>query len=549
MPLPPAKPVAPPFPPLWFVLVLPAIAAFMLYVPTLSAGFLSDDYSQLHAFDGCDGVPAVGACIARLFVSGMSAPSYQYRPLVMASFAVNAMLGADPYLWHLVNVALHAANAALTALLASQLVGSRTNHARYAALAAGWLFAWFAPGVEAVAWVAARFDDMALLFMLIAACAFVASRRWNDGFAIASLAATALAFMSKEAAAIGVVLIAALAWWKQPYSASLTRNAVRAAIATAPFLVVAAAYFVFRAVLFGDAFRVYPGVSPLRALATGEWLAALPGIVPWSDRALPGTEARIAFALSGLALAGCAIVAASRERAAARAFCVVATTVAVSFALVLAQLRWPPNGEGGRVLYAIGAVAVLGLALPLATAGPRLRALAWLCATVLLASEYVLAHEGVERWVQAGRDARALAASLAGTAASTAADGYAFVVIPDHVGAIPFGRNAQGGFILPPVQAQPLSSRLIVQTPDGLAQWPDLFERDIVGRLRREPLASVVANLRTPKVSPPYALPDRYFCWSPVARALVRLPAIHENGLASWAAEWARALDAAGCIP
>ncbi len=167
-------------------------------------------------------------------------------------------------------------------------------------------------------------------------------------------------------------------------------------------------------------FASMPALSPLRALATGEWLAALPGIVPWSAAALPETEARIAFAFSGLALAGCAIVAASRERAAARALCVVATTVAISFALVLAQLRWPPNGEGGRVLYAIGAIAVLGLALPLATAGPRLRALAWLCATVLLASEYLLAHEGVERWVQAGRDARALAAALAETAASTA---------------------------------------------------------------------------------------------------------------------------------
>ena len=547
MPLPPAKPVAPPFPPLWFVFVLPALAAVALYIPTLAAGFLSDDYSQLHAFDGCEGMRGFGACIARLFVSGMSAPSYQYRPLGMASFAVNAWLGADPYFWHLVNVALHAANAALIALLASQLVGNRTIHARYAALAAGWLFAWFAPGIEAVAWVAARFDDMALFFMLIAACAFVASRRWTDAFGLTSLAATILAFLCKEAAAIGIVLIAALAWWKEPGRAPLLRYAVRAAVAAAPWLFVAAAYFVFRAVLFGDAFRVYPGASPLRALVTGEWLVALPGIVSWSAAALPETGARIGFACSALALAGCAIVAGLRERAAARAFAVVAATVAIGFALVLAQLRWPGNGEGGRVLYAIGAVAALGLALPLAAAGPRLRALAWSCATVLLASEYLLAHEGVLRWVQAGDDARALAAALAATAAATPAEGYAFVVIPDHVGAIPFGRNAQGGLIVPPVQAQPLSSRLIVQTPDGLAQWPDLIERDIIGRLRREPLARVVANLRPPKVSPPYALPDRYFCWSPHARALVPLPSIADAGLANWDATFARALDAAGC--
>ncbi len=547
MPLPPAKRPTAPFPPLWFLLVLPAIAAFALYVPTLSAGFLSDDYSQLHAFDGCDGIRGVGACLAHLFVSGMSAPSYQYRPLVMASFALNAVLGSDPFFWHLVNVALHAANAALVALLALQLGGRDTIHARYAALAAGWLFAWFAPGVEAVAWVAARFDAMALFFVLLAASAFVASRRWSDGFGLASLAATILAFMSKEAAAIGVVLIVALAWRKQPGGAGWMRNGLRTLVAAAPWLLVAAAYFVWRAALFGDAFRVYAGVSPLRALLTGEWLVSLPGIVGWSRLALPGPEARSVFASSGLALAGCAIVAALRERAAARSLVVVVVTVATSFALVLAQLRWPPNGEGGRVLYAIGAIAALGLALPLATAGPRLRALAWACATVLLASEYVLARETVERWVQAGNGARALAAALEETAAATPADGYAFVVIPDHVGTVPFGRNAQGGLIVPPVQARPLSSKLIVQTPDGLAQWPDLFERDIVGRLRRDPLGSVVANLSAPRMPPPHAFPDRYFCWNPRAGALVRLPAIHESGRSRWDETLARALDAAGC--
>jgi hypothetical protein len=547
MPLPPPKSSATSFPPLWFVLVVPALAAIALYAPTLAAGFLSDDYSHLHAFDGCEGVRGFSACVAHLFVSGMSAPSYQYRPLGTASFALNSMLSAAPYFWHLVNVGLHAANAALVALLAAQLMVERTTHARYAALAAGWLFAWFAPGVEAVAWVAARFDGLALFFMLTAGCAFIASRRWNDGFAFASLMATIFAFLSKEAAAIGIVLIVALAWWKQPSGAGFIRNALRAPVVAAPWLLIAAAYFVWRALLFGDAFRVYAGVSPLRALVTGEWLVALPGIVAWSGAALPETEARIAFAFSALALGVCAIVAGMRERTAARALCVVVITVAISFALVLAQLRWPPNGEGGRVLYAIGAIALPGLTLPLAAAGPRLRFLAWVSASVLLGSEYTLAQAAIERWVQAGADARALATALADTAAATPAEGYAFVVIPDHLGAIPFGRNAQGGLILPPVQARPLSSKLIVQTPDGLAQWPDLFERDIVGRLRRESLGSVVANLRPPKVPPPHALPDRYFCWSPRAGALVRLPVIDETGLAHWDATWARALLAAKC--
>ncbi len=538
-------PEATAFPPLWFVLLLPAAAAFALYAPTLSAGFLSDDYSHLHTFDGCDGLGAMAACVARRFLTGMSAPSFQYRPLGEATYALNAMLGADPFGWHLVNVVLHAANAALVALLAAQLFGRETTHGRYAALAAGWLFAWFAPSVEAVAWVAARFDDLSLLFMLIAACTFVASRRWNDGFGVASLASTVLAFLSKEAAAIGVVLIVALAWWKAPGDA--LRRLLPAALQAAPWLLIAVVYFACRSLLFGDAFRVYAGVSPLRALLTGEWLVALPGIVPWAAAAMPDTGARVAFALAVVALVGCAIVVVARERTHARTLVVVAATVAISFALVFSQLHWWPNGEGGRVLYAIGAIAMPGLALPLAASGPRLRTLAWLCAAVLLASEYVLAHEGVERWARAGNDARALVDALGAAAELTPADGYTFVVAPDHVGAIPFARNAQGGLILPPVQSRSLSPQLIVQTPDGLAQWPDLFERDIVGRLKRGSLGAVVANLRPPKVAPPYALPDRYFCWSPRERALVPLPLMHETGFANWDAAWKRELAVAGC--
>jgi hypothetical protein len=116
-------------------------------------------------------------------------------------------------------------------------------------------------------------------------------------------------------------------------------------------------------------------------------------------------------------------------------------------------------------------------------------------------------------------------------------------VIPDHLDAIPFGRNAQGGLMLPPVQAQSLSPKLVVQTTEELARWPDLFERDIIGRLRREPLGSVAANPLTPKVPPPHMLPDRYFCWSPRAAALVPLPLIRDD----WDAAWSRGLDAAGC--
>jgi hypothetical protein len=168
-------------------------------------------------------------------------------------------------------------------------------------------------------------------------------------------------------------------------------------------------------------------------------------------------------------------------------------------------------------------------------------------AVVLLGSEGALAKAAVERWARAGDDTKLLAAALSRTAAATAPGGYAFVVIPDRIGAIPFGRNAQGGLMLPPVQSASLAPQLVVQTSDELTRWPDLFTRDIIGRLRREPLKNVAANSLTPRVPPPHVFPDRYFCWSPRARALVPLELGLDPGLGNWNSAWQRALFAAGC--
>lgn len=532
--------------PLWTMLMVPAAAVLVLYAPILGTGFLGDDFGLLHGFDGCAGLDGMARCVGKMFVSGVGPPSNQYRPLTMATFALNVAIGPNPFGWHLVNVLLQAANAALVALLAWQVVGDDAPPARAAALMAGWLFAWFAPAVEATAWIAARFDGLALLWLLVAASAFVASRSWRDRYGLASLGATVLSYMSKESATIGVPLILALSWWKQGEGDGALRKIAQALRGAVPWLLIAIAYFGLRRLLFGDPFRFFPGSSPLETLLRGEWLANVPAMADWARVALPEPGPRRVFIGSGTLLLLCALASAVAERAKVRALAALAFAVLAAFALLLPHWRWSGDGEGGRVLLAIGAIAMTAAALPLAAAG-RPRTLAWVSAVVLLGSQGLLAQATIARWVRAGDDTRALASALARTASGIPASGYAFVVVPDHVGAIPFGRNAQGGLMLPPVQEASLGPRLVVQTDQELARWPDLFTRDIIGRLKREPLTSVAANPMTPKVPPPYALPDRWFCWSAGARSLVPVELALEPDLGNWDAAWRTALSRAGC--
>ena len=528
-------------------LTLPALAALLVYLPTLSGGFLSDDYSQLHLFYGA-GLGETMARVGKTFVSGVGPPSNQYRPLTMASFAFNTVIsGADASSWRAVNFLLHAANAALVALLAWQLAGAGARWARSAALVAGLAFAWFAPSAEAVAWIAARFDGMALFWMLVAACAFMASREWRDRYGCASLAATALAFMSKESAAIGPALIVALAWFKRPADEGLLRGGVRALVDALPWVAIAAAYFAYRMWIFGDPFRFYPGTSPGLALLSGRWLVALPASADWWPLVLPEALPRKTFGLAALLLAVAAVSAALTDRHERRVLVAIVLAFVAALALLFSHWGWSATGEGGRVLYALSAIAALAVAVPLRSPAPRLRLASWIVAVALLGSGLLLTRAAVERRAQAGAQMNALVAALAQAADAVPAGSYAFVVVPDHLGSIPFARNAQGGLMLPPVQPRSLSAQLIVQLRADLPGWPGLLEKNIIGRLKNVPLAEVTAEPGAQGTSMPLSLPDRYFCWNPGAQTLVALPLSFAPGFRDWEAVWTRALDAAGC--
>ena len=145
--------------------VFPVLLAFLVYLPTLGFDFVFDDkhlvvsnaflrepWSALRAF-------------AHPFWYGtpfwMSA---YYRPVVVASLAVNGrLLGWGPAGFHLVSVALHAANTALLLTLALRLGLPR----RAASLGAA-LFAVHPAASWAVASIVARVDSLAALFLLLA---------------------------------------------------------------------------------------------------------------------------------------------------------------------------------------------------------------------------------------------------------------------------------------------------------------------------------------------------------------------------------------------
>ncbi len=137
-------------------------------------------------------------------------------------------------------------------------------------------------------------------------------------------------------------------------------------------------------------------------------------------------------------------------------------------------------------------------------------------------------------------------ATLPGIASEVSGTGYGFLLVPDHLRSVPFGRNAQGGLVLPPTQPLSLSSRLIVQTPADLPAWPANAQRGLVDALRRYPLSQVWSVVASGQASGT-ALPTDYFCWSESSSRIAKLSLPLSAAQADWLGAWQHALAASRC--
>jgi protein O-mannosyl-transferase len=135
-----------------------AAIGFCVFLPSLAGGFLYDDAHVVVENRSIRDLSRVGTVLG-----------YEpARPLLNLSWALSyAAGGLEPWHWHLVNVALHAANAALIASLFLWMAGRRgARMPSRAALIGAAFFAVTPMACETVAYVSSRSSALATLFSL-----------------------------------------------------------------------------------------------------------------------------------------------------------------------------------------------------------------------------------------------------------------------------------------------------------------------------------------------------------------------------------------------
>jgi tetratricopeptide (TPR) repeat protein len=163
------------------------VLTFTVYFPTLFSGFIWDDDLYLTE----NPVITAPGGLKRIWTS---ADCPQYYPLVFTTFWIEHRLwGLAPAGYHVVNVALHAANSLL-------IMGLLTRLGLRGAWLAAAIFAVHPVHVESVAWITERKNVLSLLFYLLAFRSFL---RFEDerarGSYFAALLFFTLALLSKTA--------------------------------------------------------------------------------------------------------------------------------------------------------------------------------------------------------------------------------------------------------------------------------------------------------------------------------------------------------------
>jgi len=176
-------------------------ASVIVYVHSLSVGFLSDDFGLFYG--------ARQAANARHALSTQALPSF-FRPLSILLWWSGTKLWAGvPIGYHVANVLLHSVNSLLVYAVANRIIASR-----YGAAMAGLLFALHPLHVEPVVWLSCSADLLCTTFCLLSLLSLEVSLTATSPTrrilaAGGGLLAFWLALLSKEAALAlpGVVVL------------------------------------------------------------------------------------------------------------------------------------------------------------------------------------------------------------------------------------------------------------------------------------------------------------------------------------------------------
>ena len=535
----------------WALAIAVGVWAARAFVPLVGGYFLSDDFVPMVLFRQWQEEGRLGAALAAKFWSSLDAgESHFYRPLSYLTFAINDLLsGTDARPWMATEVGIHVLNGVMVGAIAAYAAEEKPDGRTVAAGVMGAaLFLFFAPGAEVLAWISGRFDVTATFFTLLACLLFQKARRFGDVWSWLSLLSAEAAFLCKEAAAIVPFAIFFLARLRPDALAETTkmRRWMRATRHALPWLILAALYLVSRYLMFGSFTRVYGGTQPMADLLSEGYLPGVAQTLPaWLEGQFrPAYRYPFLCVLTAVQVAIIAFARPIDRRGREAIFCAAALLV-ITLLLILPHVgKMREDGLGGRLIYQSAVFYAVLAAVALRHA--RLAYLLWGVTLAVVLLQAAFQYHALTRWNAAYAEMRALVAEIGRLDASAKPGDYTLVIVPGALDDIPFGGNAQGGLMLPPLFPKGMATRLLVQTSNEIPLIAGKVATGVVSTLKERSVFEYLAGKRITTTPPEY--PTAVVCFASDRHRLIPLALPAGPAPEAWGAALQRAYDASPCV-
>lgn len=236
----------------------------LLVVLILTIGaYITSALAPLLSLDDMSILNILGSSELNYFSLFFGGAGDYFRPLTFVSFLLDLTLfGNSSRAFHLVNLAIHCANALLVYYLAHLIIPTEETQNSRAPFVASLLFALHPINTEAVMWIAARTDLICCFFFLLALIVVVEQKQGFFRSAVAVFILALLSLLAKESSVglVGILLV----WWLSLYRDERGRRALWMAISAGCATVV---YLMMRS---GMQIRTDSGVGKVLASGAGK---------------------------------------------------------------------------------------------------------------------------------------------------------------------------------------------------------------------------------------------------------------------------------------
>jgi hypothetical protein len=516
-----------------------ALIGLALQLKGIDGAFLSDDFSHLDVIYRFANQGELWSWTVSRFYEPLGNGSFAYRPITFASYVLDWLAHGDSASgWRLTSICIYSINAIVAGAVVSRWLKGRSPHPALGGVVGGVILFAYPFAGEVSFWLAGRFDLLACLFSLLFLLALPLYRRSSPRQHLLRIAFLLAALLSKESALplpfVATLLVFACTVAGAESGGRRFLRALTTAIAEMwPAWITWCAYLLWRFMLFGTAFNVYPTMPASRNVAevwqrfSGVWIIARDNVGPhYGAWALLAGFALVAILFSCIRFRR-NIAGQSVALMGALLVCAALYAIAPAFTLPVAS----PDGEGARHLYLAWAYASLLLGMLVAWQRSQWK-LGFAFVVVMIAGQ----AQSLSQWQAAGRQMKDVVAGVDSFAATIRDDQYALLLLPDHIGVALFARTAQDSIVIPPTQRRNYLSRMAVMISTDFAEWSRYISQGKVAELKAIPAfdPAKFAGL---------------YCWNATKSTFVPLtPGVVARDPSVWMATARSNFAQAGCI-